>query len=57
MLYKLFTAIINAGFSCFDMGSMYEAGLIVSNYLKKDRFYYIILKSGGLCCLYSVNSA
>ena len=45
VLYKLFNTIINAGIACYNMAADYEEGLIISNYLKKDRSYYSILKS------------
>ena len=45
ILYKLFMLIINAGIMCFTMASRYEEGLIISNYLKKDKNYYSILES------------
>ena len=45
ILYKLFMSIINSGITCFTMASRYEEGLIISNYLKKDKNYYSILES------------
>ena len=45
ILYQLFMVIINCGITCFTMASRYEEGLIISNYLKKDRNYYSILES------------
>lgn len=56
VLYKLFTAIINAGISCFDMASQYEEGLLIPNYLKKDRNYYNILKSQWPMLSIQINS-
>lgn len=43
-LYKLFTLIINEGTSCYTMAKQYEEGLNATNYLKKDKNYYNILK-------------
>lgn len=45
VLYQLFTMIINAGITFFSMASRFEEGLIVSNFLKKDKNYYGILES------------
>ena len=44
LLYKLFMQIIDAGIMCFAMAAQYEEALIPSNYLKKDKNYYAILK-------------
>ena len=45
VLYDLFMAIINSGIISYMMASRYEEGLIISNYLKKDKNYYSILES------------
>lgn len=44
VLYKLFMLIINSGIMCYSMAVRYEEGLNASNYLKKDKNYYSILK-------------
>ena len=46
VLYKLFMLIINAGITYYSMMARFEEGLIISNFLKKDRNYYGILESG-----------
>ena len=46
LLYKLFMLIINAGINYYSMMARFEEGLIISNFLKKDRNYYGILESG-----------
>ena len=46
VLYKLFMLIINAGITYYSMMARFEEGLIISNFLKKDRYYYGILESG-----------
>ena len=43
LLYQLFMMIINSGIMCYTMASKYEEALNASNYLKKDKNYYIIL--------------
>jgi hypothetical protein len=45
VLYKLFMLIINAGSSYYSMAMELVEGLNATNYLKKDKNYYIILKS------------
>lgn len=44
ILHKLFMVIINAGITSFSLASRYEAALNATNYLKKDKNYYAILK-------------
>ena len=46
VLYELFMLIINAGINYYSMMARFEEGLIISNFLKKDRNYYGILESG-----------
>ena len=46
VLYKLFMLIINAGINYYSMMARFEEGLIISNFLKKDKNYYGILESG-----------
>ena len=48
VLYKLFMIIINAGINYFSMMARFEEGLIISNFLKKDKNYYGILESGWM---------
>lgn len=43
-LNKLFLLILNSGITCYSIATMYEEGLNASNYLKKDKNYYGILK-------------
>ena len=43
VLYQLFNVIINAGITSFLMATSYDASLNASNYLKKDKNYYLIL--------------
>lgn len=48
VLYKLFMIIINAGINYYSMMARFEEGLIISNFLKKDKNYYGILESGWM---------
>jgi len=45
VLYKLFMLIINAGSGHYSIAMEWEEGLNATNYLKKDKNYYSILKS------------
>lgn len=45
VLYKLFMIIINAGINYYSMMARFEEGLIISNFLKKDKNYYGILEA------------
>ena len=56
VLYNLFMIIINSGVTCFAMASRYEEGLIISNYLKKDKNYYSILESQWAMIENQINS-
>lgn len=44
-LDQLFTVIINAGIISFSMASQYDSTLTATNFLKKDKNYYSILRS------------
>ena len=44
-LDQLFTTIINAGITSFAMASQYDSTLTATNFLKKDKNYYSILRS------------
>lgn len=48
LLYKLFMLIISYGFSSYMMAAEHEEGLNASNYLKKDRNYYSILRGNWM---------
>lgn len=43
VLDKLFTTIINAGVISFSMASRYDPKLTATNFLKKEKYYYVIL--------------
>lgn len=45
VLDKLFNAIINVGIVNFSMASEYDSTLTATNYLKKDKNYYNILRT------------
>ena len=44
-LDQLFTVIINAGITSFSMASQYDSTLTATNFLKKDKNYYSILRN------------
>ena len=44
ILYKLFMLIIDAGSTCYSIATRYEDGINATNYLKKDKNYYGILR-------------
>lgn len=45
VLDKLFNTIINVGIVSFSMASNYDSTLTATNYLKKDKNYYTILRT------------
>lgn len=45
VLDKLFNTIINAGIISFSLASDYDSTLTATNYLKKDKNYYTILRT------------
>ena len=45
ILDKLFYAIITAGITSFNMASSYDSTLTATNYLKKEKNYYMILRT------------
>lgn len=45
VLDKLFNSIINVGIVSFSMASNYDSTLTATNYLKKDKNYYTILRT------------
>lgn len=45
VLDKLFNTIINVGIVSFSMASTYDSTLTATNYLKKDKNYYTILRT------------
>lgn len=45
VLDKLFNAIINVGIVSYNMASTYDSTLTATNYLKKDKNYYTILRT------------
>lgn len=45
VLDKLFNAIINVGIVSFTMASTYDTTLTATNYLKRDKNYYTILRT------------
>lgn len=44
-LDQLFTTIINTGITSFSMASQYDSTLTATNFLKKDKNYYSILRN------------
>lgn len=44
VLYKLFSLIVNVGITSFSMACNYDMTLNATNYLKRDKSYYDILK-------------
>ena len=48
ILDALFMLIIESGIQCFTMASRYDTSLNATNYLKKDKNYYVILSDNWM---------